>query len=1155
MSQAGTKRPRPHAEDFALGWICALPIELTAAVAILDEEYDTSEDFHQYTLGRVGKHNVVISCLPAGHLGTGAAAAVATNMKAQFPALHIGLMVGVGGGVPSRDADIRLGDVVISVPQGDFGGVVQYDFGKILPGQQIRTGSLNSPPEILLIAVNKLRANINAGRSDIPKYLASIAHIQGFTRPHAGPDTLFCSCSRIEQSLCRQCCGGGIIKRSERQDEQLIIHYGTIASGNRVIKDALERDRINAELKGVLCFEMEAAGIMNCLPCLVIRGICDYSDSHKNKDWQPFAAATAAACAKEILSLVPGLLHRRLLSTHKLSTDSNACIRTDQPYGEQTSGSLPRTPILTPDQRKEYLDSLRFDKIENRHANIKIAHNKTCRWLLDKPEYRDWLDEDKFSQHHGLLWIKGNPGTGKSTIMKFAFANAVRNARKETSTPLVISFFFNARGEELEKSVLGMYRSLVLQLLEKAPELDVFDSARLTDLNESQQPQWNIEILKSLFQHSIESLRRPLTCFIDALDECDEDEIREMVAFFEELGDLAVDSQCKLRVCFSSRHYPSIIIQSGIKFILDDEEGHYQDIEKYVYSELKFKAGQDFDQIKREVINKASGIFLWAVLVVPILNKEYARGNMRQLKKRLLEIPKGLDELFKSILTRDNQDTEKLILCLQWVLFAKRPLRPEELYFAILVGTESEKPQQRDSEYDSDDAIERFILTASKGLAEMTKATKSKERTVQFIHESVRDFLLKQGGFSQISSDITSSNAAQSHECLKQCCLKYISADVSCFMDPNEPLPKASHTDATELRKRVIHSFPFLEYATRNILYHADEAECGITQETFIRTFHLAHWIMLDNVFEKHEVRRHTKNVSLLYLLAEKNMANLIRSINPSVSDYFKVEAERYGFPLLAALATRSDKVIQMFIEHHAKKQPSGRRYYGMSQEYLNGSKRESLGRNFSFSSKTPVLSYIAQSGNAPLFSCLLDLGYWPHDEKDDKGRTPLLLAAQHGYTDIVKLLLDSHADIESKDNDGRTPLSWAAYIYGSNTIKLLLNNNADIESKDDIGRTPLSRAVYYNCINTVKLLLDSHADIESQDNNGRTPLFRAAENGYTDIVKLLLDSRADIKSKDNNGRTPLSRAAENGHADIVKLLLDGNRGILQRVLSLAYSG
>ena len=79
----------------------------------------------------------------------------------------------------------------------------------------------------------------------------------------------------------------------------------SIASGNQVIKDAAVRDRLSAELGGVLCFEMEAAGLMNSFPCLVVRGICDYADSHKNKRWQPYAAGTAAAYAKEVLSVIP----------------------------------------------------------------------------------------------------------------------------------------------------------------------------------------------------------------------------------------------------------------------------------------------------------------------------------------------------------------------------------------------------------------------------------------------------------------------------------------------------------------------------------------------------------------------------------------------------------------------------------------------------------------------------------------------------------------------------------------------------------------------------------------------------------------------------------------------------------------------------------
>ena len=96
-----------------------------------------------------------------------------------------------------------------------------------------------------------------------------------------------------------------LVERAPCTTEEVVIHYGTIASGNQVIKDGVIRDRLTSELGSVLCFGMEAAGLMNSFPCLVIRGFCDYADSHKDKGWQPYAAATAAACAKELLSVIP----------------------------------------------------------------------------------------------------------------------------------------------------------------------------------------------------------------------------------------------------------------------------------------------------------------------------------------------------------------------------------------------------------------------------------------------------------------------------------------------------------------------------------------------------------------------------------------------------------------------------------------------------------------------------------------------------------------------------------------------------------------------------------------------------------------------------------------------------------------------------------
>lgn len=297
-------------EDYTVGWICALPVELAAAQEMLDQEHGASitgpHDINIYTLGRVGEHNVVIACLPDGETGTNSAAAVAAQIQLAFPSIRFGLMVGVGGGVPTTEADIRLGDVVVSKPENTHTGVVQYDFGKSTPSGFIRTGFLNAPPKLLRNAVSHLRARHMREEGGFLEYAAKFDRLPTFTREYAGPDILFAAdYDHVGGPTCDPCDRTRISQRPPRAQNISIVHYGTIASGNQVMRNAAERDRVSAELGGVLCFEMEAAGLMNEFPCLVIRGICDYSDSHKNKKWQPYAAGVAAAYAKELLSVIP----------------------------------------------------------------------------------------------------------------------------------------------------------------------------------------------------------------------------------------------------------------------------------------------------------------------------------------------------------------------------------------------------------------------------------------------------------------------------------------------------------------------------------------------------------------------------------------------------------------------------------------------------------------------------------------------------------------------------------------------------------------------------------------------------------------------------------------------------------------------------------
>ncbi|KAF8850178.1 hypothetical protein BDZ45DRAFT_679979 [Acephala macrosclerotiorum] len=326
-------------DDYTIGWICALPCEMAASRAMLDELHgdlhQRRNDSNTYTFGSVGAHNIVIACLPSGVYGTTSAATVAIQMLASFPSIRFGIMVGIGGGVPGGDTDIRLGDIIVSKPTGTFGGVVQYDFGKTIQGGEfVRVGSLNKPPLSLLTGVSKLEAGHMLGLSKIPLHLSGMierypAMKAKFTYLGQFHDRVFRSDYEHlnSETTCENCDVSRLIERPLREGTDPVIHYGIIASGNQVIKHGATRDRLRREL-GILCFEMEAAGLMDSFPCLVVRGICDYADSHKNKLWQEYAAATAAAYAKELVLAIPPdqVLHSPTAAEVTMATEANFTI-------------------------------------------------------------------------------------------------------------------------------------------------------------------------------------------------------------------------------------------------------------------------------------------------------------------------------------------------------------------------------------------------------------------------------------------------------------------------------------------------------------------------------------------------------------------------------------------------------------------------------------------------------------------------------------------------------------------------------------------------------------------------------------------------------------------------------------------------------------
>lgn len=312
-----------NVNDYTVGWVCAIEPEYLAAHLCLDETHPNLDchpsvaDTNTYTLGKISGHNVVIACLPDGSYGTSPAANVANNMLRSFPNVRVGLMVGIGGGAPTA-RDIRLGDIVVSSPGDGKGGVIEYSFGKKIQEQDFQaTGFLNRPPTALLTAVMSLKVEYKRRPGSLE---AAIDRILGneeqelqeeFCRPDASTDILYRNNfvhPADNKSLCSEVCGTdtrNVVSRMKRtkRPRSPVVHYGLIASGSQLVKDALYRDELSEKLD-VLCFEMEAAGLMNDFPCLVIRGICDYSDSHKNNNWQGYASLAAAAYTKDLLSRI-----------------------------------------------------------------------------------------------------------------------------------------------------------------------------------------------------------------------------------------------------------------------------------------------------------------------------------------------------------------------------------------------------------------------------------------------------------------------------------------------------------------------------------------------------------------------------------------------------------------------------------------------------------------------------------------------------------------------------------------------------------------------------------------------------------------------------------------------------------------------------------
>ncbi|KFZ08657.1 hypothetical protein V501_05861 [Pseudogymnoascus sp. VKM F-4519 (FW-2642)] len=777
---------------------------------------------------------------------------------------------------------------------------------------------------------------------------------------------------------------------------------------------------------------------------------------------------------------------------------------------------------LTEKEKKAIEDSLKFNWMKTRFFDIETATSTTCDWLFSTPEYDQWLDSNLVSEHHGFIWIKGKPGSGKSTIMKHAVEAATNAALPST----VITFFFNARGTELERSILGMYRSVLLQLISKTPTiLDDLSHLLSLKIKHGEVYEWNIGELQAILITIMKTPQEyPVMWFIDALDECKDDEVLKLVKFFENIGHTAVSSGSPLHICLSTRHYPNIPIRWGVKLTLEKQYGHDQDIMTYIDSEFRVPYSPHVALIKCELCSRSSGVFIWVRLVVELLNMAFRRGEGKpaQLQQLLDSVPEELDDLFTNILKSDPNSKYKSILCFQWVLFAKRPLNPEELYFAILAGTEPTAIEKWDADEINSEGIENFILNISKGLVEVTKT----DRTVQFIHESVRDFLLLHDGFTKLEPNFAINVRGFSEERLKHCCYQYMILGVikDSHWSPTQPrLTPLLNGPRTEpnLKDDILRHFPFAWYAVRYVFAHAEVAQsCDIDQGGFLTDFEapdrtsIQKWMMVYNDFSYNPRGSPTvyhPNDSLIYILSNENLPDLLLNliqIKGNVNDV----GRQHGSPLQLA---------------------AGKGYLAVAQHLI------AAGADIDFPGDKPRLAPLLSaidSGHIDVALLLLENGA-RHDIVTKSSQTPLIMAATVGLTAIVQKLLHLGADV---DIEGGRALQAASSKGNWQIVRLLLQFRADVNFVCEIDGNALQAAAFAGKYEIVQLLLQSGADANS--GGGRdysNALYAAAVGGSVQVVKLLLQWGANVNSGNRKLGSALEAAAQHGNALAVQMLLD----------------
>ncbi|GME32758.1 hypothetical protein GTA08_BOTSDO12561 [Neofusicoccum parvum] len=693
----------------------------------------------------------------------------------------------------------------------------------------------------------------------------------------------------------------------------------------------------------------------------------------------------------------------------------------------------------------------------------------------------------------------------------------------DPSNRLVIAFFFTDRGTPTQRSVKGMYHSLLLQVLKETESIPS-EVPALEQWRRNPNLTWQAPALKELLEAVIVRLGRPVLCFIDALDECETSDAREVEIFCRGLAQLCAKKGTVFKTCFSSRHETSLSAHQKRSLFLEEQDGHKRNILTYIEHNLPIGQGEPAQRIRQSMQQKASGVFLWAVIAVKALRNELACGRIPMLQQRLDEMPADLPGLYRHVLTRNSSN--KLLHCLRLVLFSQKPHSPMSLYHVLTVlnagpdalGIMSDPRAQSQS---MEDQARDFLIDASKGLVEVIGPHSS---VVQFVHTSVPDFLYSNEAISQVWRESPDTFLGKSHDILKGCYLSLI-------QELAIPAPRAPEHGGNLEYPGWQNDQGCLERDFGGPVQHYYEQPRQGYAETVV-----------DELF----LPQCTTGAAMQYY---HDAAHASHRSYPQTASF----PSPPPLPLDDPLSVAAKYAVEHILYHSNEAEKDGVNQSRFLQNFplpqyieLKNTLAASHGQQpEAYAEETSLLHVLAGENSAELLTMLLDSPsrMKDFDRKDPhSGRTPLAAAAVRGNVEVVRLMISSRkVNLESRDADGRTPLALAALGGRMETLRLLLaSGKVNLESKDADGRTPLALAAFSGSVETVRLLLNCKGiRVNVQDNLGRTPLSLAAQAGVVGVMELLFRAGSDPKLGDTDRRTPLSFAAEEGLPGVSKFLVE----------------